>query len=171
MSSRAFNLYLSTAITNSTTSSFNMVTPIDKTNLANVTWRIDWDNLFRGMNYKYRRCVVRVGIQSASWVAGADDWNAYSGYMAVNMPSAFGSTTNNGTMLMFLHAQDAPTTGTTTHCIFTSTMDNACGVDVIMPTGVQQVTFSMYNDDAMTLFTSFPEYQLRMCIELSEPIV
>lgn len=147
-----------------------MVVPVDKTNLANVSWRIDWDNLFRGMNYKYRRCVVRIGIQSASWTAGANDWNDYSGYMSINMASAFGSTTNNGTMLMFLHATDCPTTGTTTHCFIGSTMDNACGVDVIMPTGVQQVTFSMYNDDAMTLMTTFPEYQLRMCLELSEPI-
>lgn len=168
---RTFNLYLSTMLTSPTS---NYVIPVNKSNLSSVTWNVDFENLFRGWNKKYKRCTLRFFLNTTSWAAVATDWETFNGYLTCNLPSVAGSSTVNGTMLGLVYPADCPTTGTATHCMSVSTLGNQQGVDIMMPQGVQNVTLQFYRDADVAAGTTFManmvDYQIQILFELSEPI-
>jgi len=160
-----YTLYLSTQITSPTS---NAVVPLDKSNLSNCSWRVDFDNLFGGKNKEYSYCRVRFNLISNTFTASVPattDWLNYSGYLALSLPSSYNANTTTGTILGMLYPIDCPITGTGVHCLQVSTLSEI-GVDINVPTGVQQLNVGMINDDAMSYMTTFQEYQLMLAFEL-----
>lgn len=160
-----FTLFLSTQITSPKT---NSVVPLDKSNLSNCSWRIDFDNLFKGMDKDFKYCRVRFNLISNSFTASVPattDWQNYSGYLAISTPTMFNAETTTGTILGMVYPIDCPITGTGIHCIQVSTLSE-CGVDIIKPTGVQQMNVMLVNDDSISYMTTFQEYELLLSFEL-----
>lgn len=159
-----YTLYLSTQIT---TPVSNVVVPVNKTNLANVIWNIDWDNLFRKEQYKYKHCRVRYSLVSNKWTAigGNNDWDTYQGYLACNLPSMYNATTTNGTLLGMITPSDVYTvTSSTDHGFISSTLSDV-GVDVIAPTGNSTFELKFLNT-TNGYNTITPEYQIILAFEL-----
>jgi len=160
-----FTLWLSTLITSPTS---NYVVPIDKSNLSNVSWRIDFDNLFKGRQKDYKYCRVRFFLMGETFTAAvtpANDWTNYCGYLTFSTPSNFQSDTTNGTILGLTYPQDCPITGTGVHCMFSSTMSEA-GIDINIPLGVQQVNVQLISWITNQFISTMQNYSLLLNFEL-----
>ena len=160
-----FSLYLSTQITSPTA---NSIVPLSKTNLSNCSWRVDYDNLFKGAQHEYKHCRVRFNLVSAAFTASTPattDWTNYSGYIAITTPTMYNAETTVGTILGLIYPSDCPISGTNIHCINVSTMSDI-GVDISIPSGIQQLNVQMINDDSMTLIGTFQEYSLLLTYDL-----
>jgi hypothetical protein len=160
-----FTLWLSTQITSPASS---YVVPIDKTNLANVAWRVDFDNLFKGKQNEYKFCRVRFNLIGETFTAstpGSTDWTNYSGYLSVSLPSTFQADVTNGTILGLTYPQDSPVTGTAVHCMFVNTQSDI-GTDIIIPTGVQQMNVAMMSWLNNAPITTMQNYSLLLTFEL-----
>jgi len=160
-----YSLYLSTLVT---TPVSNYVIPQNKTNLSNVSWLVDWDNLFRKNNYDYKYCRVRFNLITEAFTASSPatlDWAAYSGYVATNLASSYNANTTNGTILGVIFPTDCPVTGTGTHCILANTCGEI-GADIVVPTGTQQFNIMMIQDNSFSFQESFKEYSIMLLFEL-----
>lgn len=169
---KVFHLYLSTKITSPTSNLVvPMTNPITSTNLNNISWMVDWDSLFRGWNKKYKRCIVRLYLNSDSYGTSPSDFENYSGVLACNLPSDAGSSTNYGTALTIYYPVDTPSANSN-HCFILNTMDQQQGVEVLIPTGVSPFTISWLKaNGSMGLNTnSMYDYQVLFQFELSDPI-
>jgi hypothetical protein len=169
---KVFHLYLSTLITAPVSNLVVPLTTISTTTTPNVSWQVDWDSLFRGWNKKYRRCNVKLYLQTQSFSASANDWETFSGVLVCNLPSDAGSSTNWGTALSLYNPADCPTTGTTTHSIVINTLSNQQGVDVLIPQANSIFTLTFLKPNATLDITAqaIPSYQVLLQFELSEPI-
>ena len=76
----------------------------------------------------------------------------------------YNAETTMGTVLGLVYPTDCPTTGTNIHCMLSSTMSET-GVDINIPSGVQQINLMFCNDDSQTLMT-MPDYQIMLTFEL-----
>ena len=161
-----YSLYLSTAVTSASTSPFNPIIPVNDPSNNNVSWNIDWSNLFKGDDKNYKFCRVRFHLTSESFASAANHWNNLSGYLTSNFSSRFGST-GIGAILGLVYPQNALTTGTGTHVVFVSTMGET-GVDINMPSNVNNtLTLTFMNDDSFTRMSVFDfEYQILLSFEL-----
>lgn len=174
--SRVFHLWLSTYISSSEVPAGNPVVPIipavlTTTNQNQITWQIDWDNLFKGENKKFKRCNLRLKLNSQSWTAAAGDWESYNGVLTCNLASNSSGTTTTGTPLALFAPEDAPTTGTTTHVIVINTLAHQFGADVIVPTGNSFFTISWYKQTFLELLAvPVYDYQVLLQFELYDPI-
>ena len=164
---KVYTLYLSTSVISPTT---NLIVPLNVTDKGNATWQVDFRSLFNGDNNRFKRCQVRFNLQSSSWTAGGTDWNTFQGYLSLNLPSTYTASTSKGTPLGLIFPIDAPTTSTTTHVYQVSTLGNAVGVDINMPSDNQLVNFQFLNDDSFSNIGSVPDWQILLSFELSEPI-
>lgn len=174
--SRVFHLWLSTYITSSSTPGNSQVIPVipatlTTTNQNQITWQIDWDSLFKGENKNYKRCNVRLKLNSESWTAAAGDWESYNGVLTCNLASNSVGNTTFGTPLSLFSAEDAPTTGTTTHCIQINTLGHVFGTDINVPTGNSYFTISWYKQTFLELLAvPVYDYQILLQFELTDPI-
>jgi len=161
-----YSLYLSTAVTSSNTSPFNPIIPVMDASLNNVSWNIDWSNLFKGDDKNYKYCRVRFHLTSETFASAANQWNNLSGYLTSNFSSRFTST-GIGTILGLVYPQDSLTTGSATHIVLVSTMAET-GVDINMPSNVNNIlTLTFMNDDTMTRMSLYSyEYQILLSFEL-----
>jgi len=161
-----YSLYLSTAVTSTNTSPFNPIIPVNDASNNNVSWNIDWSNLFKGDDKNYKFCRVRFHLSSVSFASAANQWNNLSGYLTSNFSSRFGST-GVGTILGLVYPQDCLTTGTATHIVLVNTMAEI-GVDINMPSNVNNtLTLTFMNDDTLTRMSLFDyEYQILLSFEL-----
>ena len=160
-----FTLWLSTQIT---TPSSNYVVPINKTNLANVSWRVDFNNLFKGKQNDYKFCRVRyflIGETFAASTPASNDWTNYTGYLALSLPNTFQGDTTNGTILGLTSPTDCPITGTGIHCMLSTTMSDY-GVDIITPTGVQQMNVMLMSWVNNQPIATMQNYSLQLSFEL-----
>lgn len=162
-----YTLYLSTFSTSPTS---NQGVPTNKTNLNNVTWSINWDDVFRMENSKFNRCRLRLKLTTTTWTAGANDWIDYLGYLTCNLASRTGGFATYGTPIAQVTAMDAPTTGTTTHVIMIDTT-NEPGIDVEVPYGNRDFTLSFNDNDLSqgTRMAGIQDYQVFLYFELYEP--
>jgi hypothetical protein len=145
------------------------VQPTNKTNKANVTWSMNWNEFFRdnNINGKYTRCRVRYQLISTEVVSTGLVTNNYLGYVSCNLQTNNSlATANGGTVLGLLYPQLVTTPSTNTNWYFNSTTLDERGVDVVIPTGSQSFTISLYNS-ANTLFTFGANgFQIMMTFEL-----
>jgi hypothetical protein len=169
---KIFHLYLSTLITAPVSNLVVPITTISATTLPNVSWQVDWDSLFRGWNKKYRRCNVKLYLQTQSFSASNNDWENFSGVLVCNLPSDAGSSTNWGTALSLYNPTDCPTTGTTTHSIVVNTLGQQQGVDILIPqaNSIFTLTFLKPNGSLAISAQAIPDYQALIQFELSSPI-
>lgn len=164
-----YTLYLSTLVTAPLS---NAVVPLSKTTLGNCSWRVDFQNLFKGNEYKYEHCRVRYALSTntfAASVPAVNDWLNYCGYVAITLPTMYNAETTVGAVLGIINPSDSPITGTSFHCVQSTTLGE-CGVDIIVPTGVQQLNVLMVNDDQMSIMSTFQEYQILLTFELYDKI-
>lgn len=162
-----YTLYLSTQITSPTTS---LIVPVDKTNLASVLWRVDFNSLFRDELDNYKYCRVRYNLIGETFTAStpaSSDWTNYNGYLSVTLPSTFNGTTTNGTILGLTNVQDSPVTGTGIHCVFNSTMSD-CGVDINAQSlkNVMEMRVSLMGWLTGQPIATMQEYQILLSFEL-----
>jgi len=146
---RVYTLYLSTY--NSVPAN-NGVVSIDKSNIANASWMIDWDGLFKGDQNKFSRCNLRFHLITNSWAGTGTNFDNFSAPVSCNLPSMYHSATSTGTTLAIVHPETVRTGGST-HCINFSTLQNAYGVDINVPTGVSQFTFTFNANDTFAVST------------------
>jgi hypothetical protein len=174
--SKVFHLWLSTYITSSSTPGSSQVIPVipatlTTTNQNQITWQIDWDALFKGENKRYKRCNVRLKLNSESWTAGGSDWESYNGVLTCSLASNSVAQTTFGTPLAIVSPEDCPTTGTTTHCYQVNTLGHVFGTDVIVPTGNSYFTLSWYKQTFLELLAvPIYDYQVLLQFELCDPI-
>jgi hypothetical protein len=164
---RVYTLYLSTY--NSVPAN-NGIVPIDKSNIANASWLIDWNGLFKGDQTLYKRCNVRFHLITNSWAGTGTNFDNFSVPVSCNLPSMYHSSTSTGTTLAIVHPETVRTGGST-HCINFNTLQNAQGVDISIPTGVGQFTFTFNANDTFavsTITTVLTGYILLLQFELSE---
>lgn len=162
-----YTLYLSTLISSPTS---NYVVPIDKTNLANVAWRVDWKSLFGKDIYDYKYCRVRYSLAGETFTAStppATDWTNYNGYLTVSLPSTFNGVNTNGTILGLIYPQDSPISGTGVHCVLSSTMSES-GVDINISglTDVSQLNIGLMSWSTNQPLTTMQNYQLLLSFDL-----
>lgn len=160
---RIYTLYLSTQITSPVQ---NLIVPLNKTNLSNVTWLVDFNSLFRGNQTKYNRCTLKYKLTSSSFDPAGTDWDTKQGILTCNLPCAYGSSTNNGTVLGLLYPQTS-LIGGPNHCFISDTLETQ-GVEINVPQTIQAVTFSFMNDDALTFIDNTADWQILLQFELSE---
>lgn len=174
--SRVYHLWLSTYISSAGAPAGSPVVPVlpaslTTSNQNQITWQIDWDNLFKGDNKKFKHCNLRFKLNSQSWTATGTDWDTYNGVLCCNLASNSSGTTTYGTPLSLFAPEDCPTTGTTTHCIQINTLAYQFGADVIVPTGNSYFTISWYKQDFVELMgVPIYDYQVLLQFELYDPI-
>jgi hypothetical protein len=166
---RIYTVYLSTY---NTTPVSNNVVPIDVANPANATWMVDWNNLFKGEQFKYKRCSVRFSITSNPWAGAGTNFYNFSIPLTCNLSSMFHSGTTIGTVLGILHPETIPTGGTQ-HAYIESTLSDAQGVDVNIPSGVSHFTITFGSNDTFSVSTVnsvLTGYIILLQFELSMPV-
>jgi len=160
-----YTLWLSTLITSP---SSNYVVAINSSNLANASWRVDFDNLFGEKASEYKFCRLRFNLAGETFTASvpaSNDWTNYNGYLSVSLPSSYQACTTNGTILGIISPTDSPISGTSVHCMLSSTLSE-CGVDINVPTGVQQVNIQMMSWSNNQFFTTMQNYAILLNFEL-----
>lgn len=156
-----YNVILSTSIT--TAEPFgNLVKPIDKTDLANVTWLVNWDGLFGQDVLRYKKCVLRYALISNS--SASITTLANTGYLVATGLSTDKQAGNYpGTFLGLVTIQTAPGGNSR---FYTDNLGDFHGVQINVPTGVGQLGFRFYNYDAQSTQGNIPNYVLQLQFHL-----
>lgn len=124
--------------------------------MSQVSWMVDWESLFGGFNRKYRRCVVRTELTSQFWTGVGTDWDTYGACLMMSLPSPFSNYQAFGTPIDLIFPTDCPITGTNRHCYIQSSLSNQCGVDVNMPSGVNQLDITFADDGVANKMITSP---------------
>jgi hypothetical protein len=146
---KTYSLYLST-----TTPAGNAYAPVDKTNLARVSWNINWKEIFGDFTGDVN---VRCKLVSASGTFTADNLIAYSGSIRGSFTSPY-SNNQNGVNLSNIFPVIDPTISSKIYFLADSTT-NAAGVTITAPTSNQNLTIQLIKADGSLKTTSL-EYQL-----------
>ena len=147
-------------------------TIVNKTNLANVTWLIDWDTIFHG---KTGLCKVSVNMVSKKNTATTDMWNSKVGVMTANFTSPY-SLNSNGFPVTALNRNqyveittDASNNTVTAYVSYfqSNNTQNTVLPVINIPTGKRDFTISMC-DTTGALISTFPEYNVFFYFEWLE---
>lgn len=137
-----------------------------------VSWNINFDDLFKGDNDKYKNCRVRYNLVSTSWTSGSDEWGSYAGYLACNLASSQQLNRGfSGTALGLLvpsRVGSLDNSPTTTNAFNTSTLQEN-GVDITVPRGLQQLQISFVQDNptgSLMTWSTYPDWMLLLTFEL-----
>jgi hypothetical protein len=128
--------------------------PIDRSSLADVSWRVNWDEIIpqeKLSEYKY--CRVRFNL---SFGAKTLVWNTQLGYLGANFQSDYNApTTCMPNILGVLYPQNNPTNAATNQVITRTTLYEI-GVDINLNSlrGQQVLQLKMCNDDAFTTMSN-----------------
>lgn len=160
-----YTLYLNTALTNAYSK------PIDATNLANVTWNINFDDLFGGDSSKYSSCMVRMHLVSDTWASGLTDWSDYAGYISCSLASSFQQQRGqSGTILSLLYPKMGTNTIQASVVSYdVSTLNSDKGVQVNIPKGIFPFTISLRQDNptsALMNWATAPNWSIFLYFEL-----
>jgi len=124
--------------------------PINRTNLADVSWRVNWDEIIpqeKINEYKYCRVRFNLAFGPKTLV-----FNDQLGYLGANFQSDFNAnTTCMPTILGVIYPRNNATNVNTTQIITRSTLSEI-GVDINLNSlrGQQVLQLKMCNDDAFT---------------------
>ena len=145
-----YNLYLSTL------SSINP--PLNKSNLANVHWNIDWSTLF---NKKTGTSQVYVKLKSQKTVL-LYDMNATMGTLRSNFSSP-NSLVTNGVVIGLIDITEDPTDATLNYFF----VENEQGITIDIPQFNSDFSVS-FMDMTETLFLeNIPEYEIMLTFVLN----
>ena len=148
---RTYSLYLSTASA--------VRAPLNAGNLANVTWSINWHEVF---GYKTGQANVRVRLISDS--AASQTWTNWIGSLRANFASNSSNVTN-GLVLGLVRPQNDPVTSTNT--ILEVDTLNATGPTMNIPSNNGTLVISLLTK-ADALMTSVPNYTLWLLFDVED---
>ena len=162
MSAKVFTLYLSTQ-----TAAGSIYAPVDTNNLSSITWNINWDMLYGGMEFKgsERLSRVKFQIRSLSQSGVLTDANN-TGILAIQGLSNQYSNSQNGLVLGMIHPANEPVGGGTNHFLIGDSLETA-GVQCNLPYGYQPLTVLLLNRTG-ALMSGTTNYQLIIQFEMEE---
>jgi len=128
-SEEVYSLQLNTATSNSNKSN----NPVKRLGVdgdfSNITWNVNWDDVFKGRQKLFKYCRVRF-----NFIQGAQDsinYNTFLGYLTANFGSTFyANTTGNGAYLGIIYLVKNPSAPSSDSDVFTVSTLNECGVDI-----------------------------------------
>ena len=144
-----YSLYLST-----TTPAGNKYAPVNSTNLANVTWNINWKEIFGDFEGDIN---VRVKLVSASATFTSNTLSTYSSSLRGSFTCPYSNNQNGVNLANILPVID-PTISSKVYLLADSTT-NAAGVTIKAPTSNQNLTITFVKPDE-ALLTNTLDYQL-----------
>jgi len=130
---RTYSLYLST-----TTPAGYKYAPTNTASLGNVTWNINWKEIFGDYAGDVN---VRIKLVSAAGAIGTYTLTAFSGSVRGSFICPY-SNNSNGVNLSHLIPQVDPTLSTNAF-LLADTTSNAAGVTIKAPTSNQNLTIQM----------------------------
>lgn len=150
MPTKTYSVYLTTqAATGS------QYAATDKTNLACVTWNINYDQIFNSNTNKPAK--VRFVLRSLSQNAVLT-WAANLGTLRAQGLSTAFSNSQNGLLLGEVYPLDTPL-ATATAAIMYGDSTSTIGASTIIPTGYQPLKLTFLGDDE-ALQTNILDYQI-----------
>lgn len=171
-----YTLYLSSRL--GSLNNFNLVEnqqviPIDMRSEEGCrkVWEIDWDSIFKGANYEFEKCRVRVHIVSRGmpYMTG---FNNVTGYLAVNLLCNTNSnTTAYGVPLALTTMLNVPTTtsGTFVYMLQANHLGDLHGINICPQRGRGQIEVTATQADKIAPFNQvngyFLDYQMVMSFE------
>ena len=157
---KSHSLYLSTLTTS------GQYTPVNKTNLANVTWNVNWRDVF-SPDDEGKPMKVRIRVLSKNVAAANAAWNSSIGSIRCNLPDKSSNSTN-GLFLSLLYWSDNPTTGTGQHIINVNTLSDY-GVESYVPIGTQNFNIQFLDLAEIQLgSTNIADYNIIFHFEIDD---
>jgi hypothetical protein len=162
MPTKTYSVYLTTQA-----AAGSIYAPIDETNLARVTWAINWTGIFNGNVNKPAK--VRFVLRSLSQ-SGVLTWAANLGTLRAQGLSTAFSNSQNGLLLGEVYPIDNPVAGNPNHIMYGDTT-STIGASTIIPSGYQQLTL-LFLDDAEVIQVNIVDYQIIMYfdIDVDDPL-
>jgi hypothetical protein len=157
---KSHSLYLSTLTAG------GQYKPVSKTNLANVTWNVNWRDVF-SPDDEGKPMKVRVRVLSRNVVAASSGWDTSIGSIRCNLPDKSSNSTN-GLFLSLLYWIDNPTTGTGNHIIDVNTLSDY-GVESYVPIGTQNFNIQFLDlAETQLASTNVAEYNIIFHFEIDD---
>lgn len=158
---KVITLYLSTQ-----SPAGSLYAPIDATNKSQVTWAINWEQLYGSIGALDER-IARVKFQLSSLSqSGVFTWAANSGVLAIQGFGNKFSNSYNGLILGYVGPMDNPVAGNPNHILFGDTLQTA-GVTLNMPYGYGNITV-LCLDRTGALQPNMVDYQLILQFEIED---
>jgi hypothetical protein len=157
---KSHSLYLSTLTTT------GQYKPVNKSNLANVTWNVNWRDVF-SPDDEGKPMMVRIRVLSRNVAAASAVWNTSIGSIRCNLPNK-NSNSTNGLFLSLLYWGINPTTGTGQHIIDVTTLSDN-GVESYVPIGTQNFNIQFLNlAETQLASTNVAEYNIIFHFEIDD---
>lgn len=152
-----YSIYLSTLST---------ANVIDKSNLANTTFSINWKALFNetyGMIPKKRTAKLRIQMVTRS-STNINAWDNYIGSLRLNFSSPY-SISNNGLCVAQIQPMNDNITAAN-HALQCDTTNNH-GITILLPDDNQNLNVRFFSV-ADVLMTNVPEYQITLYFDVDD---
>ena len=143
----------------STTSTSNP--PLAFTDKANVSWLVDWDNLFHGRS---GLCKVHTNLISKSATVGAitTSWSSLIGTVRANLQSNY-SLNQNGLVLANMNPNCV---GVSTTVLYFSAVSEGSKAPLInIPEGKSTLNIQLMDMTETAFISGMPEYEIMLVFE------
>ena len=113
------------------------------TNFNSCTWNVNWDQLFKGENYKYNKCRIRMKIVSTSQNFVAASFHNTLGVLTCSLPTNFNaSNLILPTLLNIMVLRDSAVTPTRLTITNRTNTAETPGVNIQIPKGSYPITIN-----------------------------
>jgi len=142
--------------------------PVNKANLANVTWNVNWRDVF-SPDDEGKPMRVRIRVLSKNVASASAGWDTSIGSIRCNLPDKSSNSTN-GLFLSLLYWSDNPTTGTGQHIVDVNTLSDY-GVESFVPCGTQNFSVQFLDiTETQLASTNVAEYNIVFVFEIDSVI-
>ena len=134
--------------------------PIQKSNLASVTWIVDWDNIFRG--HTNGLCKVTCNMISKKGTGSSDTWDGSVGIMTASFSSPYILSQNGCPICPLNRNQYIEVSGSSASYVFyyqANTTKNSSPSVITVPSGKSNFSIQML-DTQGNYIKNFPEYNV-----------
>lgn len=157
---KTHSLYLSTL------TATGQYVPIDRANLANVKWNVNWRDVFSPED-EGKPMRVRVRVLSSNVATANAGWDTSIGSIRCNLPDK-NSNSTNGLLVSLLYWSENPTTGAGQHIIDVNTLSDY-GVESYVPIGTQNFHIQFLNlAETQLASTNMAEYNILFIFEIDD---
>lgn len=156
---KTHTLYLSTLTTT------GQYVPVNKTNLANVSWNVNWRDVF-SPDDEGKPMRVKCSVASRNVATANASWDSVIGTLRVSLPDVKSNSTN-GLIVSLLRIINNPSSNSG-HVIDVNTLSEN-GVESYVPFGQQIFSVGMYNlQEQLNANTAIGEYNIIFIFEIDE---
>ena len=145
MSNKVYNLYLSTL----TPANYSFPV-VNKTNLANVQWNVDWRTIFGDLCGR-GDCLVKILLQSKEIASTTLTYDATLGSVRCSFSTAY-QNTSQGVNIGIINAVDSPSANTAIHIFTCDTMQQK-GTRIRIPNATNDFTILLLDATGTPLVT------------------